>query len=153
MKLKLLLGLCLLTVANVVWAQSTHWTVNVDDIDIKEFITDIATLTKRTIIVEPRVSGNVTVSSDQQLSLDGVWAVFRAVMRAHGFEVVESDGVYMVISTAVARTFGDTRQGLPDADGNQLVTELVALTHVSSLEIVKLARNISPNYGHSSGNF
>lgn len=128
--------------------QQDSWTINFKNADISQFIDEIATMTGRTIVLEPRVAGSVTVSSDQPLDSNGVWNVFRAVMRAHSFEVVQTDGIYTVISTAIARTFGGTREGLsPDRD-NQLVTEVVHLTHVSSVEIVKLARNISPNYGH-----
>lgn len=134
--------------AQLALGQQDSWTINFKNADISQFVDEIATMTGRTIVLEPRVAGSVTVSSDQPLDSSGVWNVFRAVMRAHSFEVVQTDGIYTVISTAIARTFGGTREGLsPDGD-NQLVTEVVHLTHVSSVEIVKLARNISPNYGH-----
>lgn len=128
--------------------QQDRWTVNFQNADISQFVDEIATMTERTIVLEPRVAGSVTVSSDQQLDMEGVWNVFRVVMRAHGFEVVQSDGVYTVVSTAIARTFGGAREGLSEEGENQLVTEVVHLIHVPSVEIVKLARNISPNYGH-----
>ncbi len=142
-----LIALASLTV-QIVAAQNDNWTINVDNVDIKQFIADIARITGRTIVIEPRVSGNVTVSSDQSLSVDGVWMVFRSVMRAHSFEIIENEGIYTVVSTAIARTFGGARSELEDSLDNRLVTKLVRLTHIDSVEMVKLARNISPNYGH-----
>ena len=129
-------------------AQQDRWVINVKNVEIRQFIDEIAKITGKTIISEPRVAGNVTVSSDQNLDQEGVWAVFRAVVRAHGYEVVSSNGVHTVVTSAIARTFGDTREGLPSDDGNQLVTEVIHLTHVPSVEIIKLARNISPSFGH-----
>lgn len=145
---RFLLPAFFLLFTQLAFGQQDSWTINFKNADITQFIDEIASMTGRTIVIEPRVAGSVTVSSDQQLDSDGVWSVFRAVMRAHGFEVVQTDGIYSVISTAIARTFGGTREGLSAERDNQLVTEVVHLTHVSSVEIVKLARNISPNYGH-----
>ena len=146
--IRFLLPAFFLLLTHLALGQQDSWTINFKNADITQFIDEIASMTGRTIVIEPRVAGSVTVSSDQQLDSDGVWSVFRAVMRAHGFEVVQTDGIYSVISTAIARTFGGTREGLSAERDNQLVTEVVHLTHVSSVEIVKLARNISPNYGH-----
>lgn len=146
--IRFLLPAFFLLLTQLALGQQDSWTINFKNADITQFIDEIASMTGRTIVIEPRVAGSVTVSSDQQLDSDGVWSVFRAVMRAHGFEVVQTDGIYSVISTAIARTFGGTREGLSSERDNQLVTEVVHLTHVSSVEIVKLARNISPNYGH-----
>ena len=42
--------------------------ITMQDVDIRSFINDVATVTGNTFIVDPRVQGRVTISSEQSLS-------------------------------------------------------------------------------------
>jgi len=65
--------------------------------DIRSFINDVSIVTGKTFLVDPRVQGNVTISSEQTLSPAEVFEVFKNVMRVHGYTVVRTPtGEYRV---------------------------------------------------------
>ena len=59
----------------IVHAQET-FILNYEDVDIKKVTQDIANFSKKTIILDPRVKGKVTIFSNSLLSSDEVWDVY-----------------------------------------------------------------------------
>ncbi len=92
----LMLGaaLCLLPATNAL-AQNTH-VISLQEADIRDFIDDVAVVTGRTILVDPRVQGKVTISSEQTLSSREVFEVFKEVLRVHGYTLVRIPDGYRV---------------------------------------------------------
>ena len=68
------------------WAQAGQ-TLNVQGADIRAFIQDVARSTGRTFIVDPAVTGTVTVTSDRPLSRAQLFEVFLSTLRANGLVV------------------------------------------------------------------
>ena len=50
--------------------------LNYEDVDIKKVTQDIANFSRKTIILDPRVKGKVTIFSNSSLSSDEVWDVY-----------------------------------------------------------------------------
>jgi general secretion pathway protein D len=72
-------------------------TLNVQGADIRAFIQDVARLTGRTFIVDPAVSGTVTVTSDRPLSRAQLFEVFLSTLRANGLVVTPTaSGAYRI---------------------------------------------------------
>ncbi|MFN3352355.1 MAG: type II secretion system protein GspD, partial [Brevundimonas sp.] len=70
-------------------------TLNVQGADIRAFIQDIARSTGRTFIVDPAVTGTVTVTSDRALTRNELFEVFLSTLRANGLVVTPtSSGAY-----------------------------------------------------------
>ncbi|MDP3658248.1 MAG: type II secretion system secretin GspD [Brevundimonas sp.] len=84
--------------ATPVLAQSgERQTLNVQGADIRAFIQDVARSTGRTFIVDPAVSGAVTVTSDRALSRAQLFEVFLSTLRANGLVVTPtSSGAYRI---------------------------------------------------------
>lgn len=61
--------------------------ITMQQADIRQFISDVSTVTGRTFIVDPRVSGKVTINSEKSLNDAEVFSVFKEVMRVHGYTV------------------------------------------------------------------
>ena len=49
--------------------------INLRDADIKVFISDMAGVTNKTFVVDPRVKGSVTVASEIDLSIDEAYKI------------------------------------------------------------------------------
>lgn len=72
-------------------------TLNVQGADIRAFIQDVARTTGRTFIVDPAVTGNVTVTSQRALSRSELFEVFLSTLRANGLVVTPtSSGAYRI---------------------------------------------------------
>jgi len=66
-------------------AQAQSHQITMQQADIRAFIDDVSMVTGKTFLVDPRVQGKVTISSDESLSKGEVFEVFKDVMRVHGF--------------------------------------------------------------------
>ena len=86
-----------LLAAPAVAQDGARQTLNVQGADIRAFIQDVARTTGRTFIVDPAVTGNVTVTSQRALNRTELFEVFLSTLRANGLVVTPtSSGAYRI---------------------------------------------------------
>ena len=68
----LLIYFLLIGSVNNVLSQET-FILNYEDVDIKKVTQDIAQFSKKTIILDPRVKGRITIYSNANLNREQVW--------------------------------------------------------------------------------
>jgi general secretion pathway protein D len=126
-------------------------TLNFVNADIEAVARTMATITGRNVVVDPRVKGQITLSTDRPVPPSTAYNQFIAALRLQGFTVVDSAGLDKVVPEADAKlqsgavniTDGDG-VGLPQ--GNQIVTQIFRLNHESANSLVPVLRPlISPN--------
>jgi len=124
-------------------SQNGH-VLNFKDTEIRSLITAVADMTGKNMIVDPQVTGRVTVISSQALSRDEVYDMFLSILRVHGYSAVEEGSVVRILPDANARQ--DGRVSLDDGSsrGDQPVTRIIALEHIQAAEISQLLRSLLP---------
>ena len=129
---------CLL--ATPTWPDAQTWKINLKNADIREFITQVSTITGKTFVVDPRVKGNVTVVSDRNLDTDAVYALFLSVLRVHGFGASRTGDVVRIVQSATVKQSGAP---VNDDDGSlseEVVTRVISARNVAAAELVKILR-------------
>lgn len=135
-------------VAGAAVAQST-WVVNGADMPMQEFVNQVAEMTGKTIILDPRQqNAKVTVFSNTELDADGVYELFLTVLKVHNLGAVENNGVVEVLQNTTVKQSGTDSVNLDDAASSQLVTRVIPLAHVEASEIVKTIRPLMPQAAH-----
>ena len=130
-------------------AFSGQWKVNIKDAEIDAFISQIADITGKSFIVDPRVKGRVTVISKASMDDAAVYQLFLSVLNVHGFVAVETvDGAIKVIPNATSKQEG-TGSGL--RKGDSFITEVIQLKSATVAEVVPVLRPLVPQYGHLAG--
>lgn len=126
------------------------WIINGSDMPLAEFIAEVAAITGKTIVLEPRArqSQTVTVMSNVALDADGVYALFLTVLRVHGLGASETDGVVSVVQQVAIRQSGGPVSRDDEQPPDVLVTQVVALDHIQSTEVLKMLRPLIPQAGH-----
>ena len=71
--------------------------LNYEDVDIKKVTQDIAQFSKKTIILDPRVKGKITIYSNANLNRDQVWDVYLRTIQVNGFGAISEDGFLRVV--------------------------------------------------------
>ena len=142
-RLTCLIAVIALSLPCMARAEEGH-VLNFKDADIRALITAVADMTGRNIIIDPQVSGRVTVASTQALQPDEVWAVFQSILRVHGYTAVSDEHVVRILPDVGARQ--DGRVPLDDmrAAGDEPVTRIIALEHVRAAEASQLLRSLLP---------
>ncbi|MCR9277482.1 MAG: type II secretion system secretin GspD [Pseudomonadaceae bacterium] len=129
-------------------ASAQEWTINIKNADIHEFVQQVAEITGRTFVIDPRLKGNVTVVSKTPLDGDGVYALFLSVLRVHNFTATESGGVVRIQQQATGKQSPGASGALDNVPPEELVTRVIPAQNVPSDELVKILRPLIPQYGH-----
>ena len=110
-------------------------TLNVQGADIRAFIQDVARSTGRTFIVDPAVTGTVTVTSDRPLSRAQLFEVFLSTLRANGLVVTPtSSGAYRISPAQGAA------QGPATVGSERFATEVFQLRNIDAASAAETIR-------------
>ena len=137
---------CLLTTPT--WSEAQTWKINLKNADIREFITQVSTITETTFVVDPRVKGNVTVVSDRKLDTEAVYALFLSVLRVHGFGASRTGDVVRIVQSATVKQSGAPVNDDGGSLSEQVVTRVISARNVAAADLVKILRPLIPQYGH-----
>ncbi|MGQ2989836.1 type II secretion system secretin GspD [Brevundimonas sp.] len=116
-------------------AQEARQTLNVQGADIRAFIQDVARSTGRTFIVDPAVTGTVTVTSDRPLNRTQMFEVFLSTLRANGLVVTPtSSGAYRISPAQGAA------QGPATVGTERFTTEVFNLRNIDAASAAETIR-------------
>ena len=114
---------------------ATRQTLNVQGADIRAFIQDVARMTGRTFIVDPAVSGTVTVTSERALSRSELFEVFLSTLRANGLVVTRTGSGAYRISPAQGAAQGPATVG-----SERFSTEVFQLRNIDAASAAETIR-------------
>ncbi|KQN81447.1 type II secretion system protein GspD [Sphingomonas sp. Leaf67] len=125
--------------------QAADVVVNMRGVEIADVADQISRITGRTLILDPTVKGQVTVTSAEPLSPAGVWELFQSVLRANGFAAVRSGSAWRIIPQANAVRDGGVRgRGV---GGQELTTRMVRLSNVPPADAARIVRPLVASFG------
>ena len=142
--IKKVLIIFLLISVNNISAQDT-FILNYEDVDIKKVTQDIAQFSKKTIILDPRVKGKITIYSNANLNRDQVWNVYLRTIQVNGFSTISEDGFLRVIPENEA-----TRDKTIDSSMGDFETAVIPLNNRSTEEILPMIKPITGRQAHLS---
>ena len=87
-------------------ALAETWKVNLQEADIKGFINEVATITGKNFVPDPRINGNITVISQRAMTEAEVYDLFLSVMRVNGITAIERNGLVELLPDNVAKQSG-----------------------------------------------
>ncbi|KXU89740.1 type II secretion system protein GspD [Paraburkholderia monticola] len=139
-----------LLVAGLITAQTAQAevTLNFVNADIDQVAKAIGAATGKTIIVDPRVKGQLNLVSENAVPEDQALKTLQSALRMQGFALVQDHGVLKVVPEADAKLQGvPTYVGnAPTARGDQVVTQVFTLRNESANNLLPVLRPlISPN--------
>jgi general secretion pathway protein D len=133
--------------AQQAWAQSgsarsrAPVTVNFVNADIEAVSRAFSAMLARSIVVDPRVKGTITVYSEQPQSVVEAYANYVTALRGLGFAVVESGGLLKVVPEADAKLqTGTVSVGEVPMRGDQVITQIFPLRFENPNNLVAVLR-------------
>ena len=126
-------------------AQGEHL-ITMQEANIRAFIDDVSAVTGKTFLVDPRVQGKVTISSERMLNPGEVFEVFKDVMRVHGYTVTRTaTGEYRV--TLLQGSAQDAPFTTSNGINGRFSTAVIKLDHVDAAEVAKLIKPVMHSQG------
>lgn len=125
------------------------WTVNIRNADIQAFISQVADMTGRNFVIDPRVRArDVTVISEKPLSSEEVYDLFLAVLQVHGYAAVPSGNVTKIVPNTTAKQSNLPLTQRDEGEQEALITRVITVENSPVEELVPVLRPLVPQYGH-----
>lgn len=145
------LVLASVTAAGWTRAEEQNWQVNLKDADISAFIGQIADITGKSFVIDPRVKGKITVISTESMDQEAVYELFLSVLEVHGYAAVPAGDVVMVVQQNSVKQKGrDLEEEIRDNSG-ELLTKVLPIKNTPALDLVPILRPLVAKYGHLAG--
>ncbi len=139
--------------------------LNFVNADIEAVARTLASLLDKNIVVDPKVHGTLSLSTEKPVSTQEAWNLFLATLRLQAFSVVEVNGLFKVIPEADAKLQGGavalsprgpSSSASPQApnsiasntgnNSGQVLTQIFRLEHENANNLIPVLRPlISPN--------
>ncbi|MEJ2257973.1 MAG: secretin N-terminal domain-containing protein, partial [Woeseiaceae bacterium] len=130
------------------WAQQPAATLNWKDADIRQVVEAVSAVTGKNFILDPRVTGRVTLLSPTPLGPDALYEAFLSILQVHGYVAIDSGDIIKIIPDATARQFPSAMGTSGAAGPDDLATQVVQLRNVGATQLVPILRPLIPQYGH-----
>ena len=119
--------------------------LNYEDVDIKKVTQDIAQFSKKTIILDPRVKGRITIYSNANLNRNQVWDVYLRTIQVNGFSSIAEDGFVRIVPENEA-----TRDSNKSLSQSSIETKIFTLKNRAAGEILSQIKPITGRQSHLS---
>lgn len=123
-------------------------TLNMQDADIGALIETVSYITGKNFIVDPRVTGKITIVSSVPTEPEKLYDLFLSVLRVYGFAAIESGNVVKIIPDANAKFENTTEFGDISVINDESSTLLIRMENVSAVEMVPILRPLLPQTAH-----
>ncbi len=127
------------------------WQINLKDADIEAFISQVADITGRSFVLDPRVKGKVSVLSSEPMNQEGVYELFLSVLQIHGLAAVPAGDVTLVIQQNDVKQAGRSLEERAAVDSQELLTKVIMIKNTPALDLVPILRPLVAKYGHLAG--
>ena len=133
-------------------AWSAEFSASFKGTDIQEFINTVSKNLNKTVIIDPSVSGTITVRSYDMMNEEQYYQFFLSVLDVYGFTVIPMDNnVLKIIRSKDAKSTSmplatDARPGI----GDEVVTRVVPVNNVAARDLAPLLRQLNDNAGAGS---
>lgn len=126
--------------------------LNLRDADIRAFIQDAARVTGRNFIIDPRVTGKVSVVSDRELSRSEYFELFLSTLRANNLVAVPMTGGALRIQPIDGAATLPSRIGSSGVSANQFVTDIIRLRSIDATVALDSLRPLVSPQGSVTAN-
>ncbi|MFP8834664.1 type II secretion system secretin GspD [Hydrogenophaga sp. XSHU_21] len=122
-------------------------TLNFANAEIEAVARTMATITGRSVVVDPRVRGTINLATDRPVPPAAALNQFAAALRLQGFALVDTGGLYKIVPEADAKLQGNVvnagaASALPSS--NLVVTQIFRLNHENANNLVPVLRPLIP---------
>lgn len=142
--------LILLFLSGFAQAQDS-WQINLKEADIGAFISQVADITGKSFVVDPRVKGKVNVLSSEAMDKEGVYELFLSVLEVQGYAAVPAGDVVLIVQQNDVKQAGRDLDEQVPVSSQELLTKVIMIKNTPALDLVPILRPLVAKYGHLAG--
>lgn len=133
-----LLMLCLLFNQLVIAENQMH-TLNLQDTEIRLLVETISDITGKNFVIDPEVTGKITVISGQPVSEDKIYDLFLSILSVNGFTTETQGDTIKIIPINKSNPLSGLTSNHPD----QLMTKIFRIQHIPVEEVMNMLKSMN----------
>ena len=138
----------LFIVCHVAWAEKDEFSLNFKDVDIRALIETVADATGKNFVVDPRITGNISVVTSTPMRAAQVYDVFLSILKVHGYSAIPNGNIIKIVPNVGAKQDGEPGELRADSkNGDEQQTRIVQVQHVDANQVVQTLMPLMPQYG------
>ncbi|WP_447762930.1 type II secretion system secretin GspD [Pseudomonas reinekei] len=134
-----LVALTTATLPHALQAAEEQWQLAMNNAELRDIVEEVSSILGTTVVLDPRVTGRITVMSHQALDREGVRRLFYSVLDAHNFTVIDEGDRILITPVTEAKTRAGSGAA-KNATASQFVTRVIELNTSSAADIAGLVR-------------
>ncbi|MCV2401452.1 type II secretion system secretin GspD [Marinomonas sp. C2222] len=127
---------------------SPTWTINHKSVDIRAFLNQVSSITGKTFIIDPNVTGKISILSDKSLDKEGVIQLFFSVLSVHGYTAIQTESGIKILPENKAKSNGIYFDEEGKVTGSILITQIIPIQNAVASDLVPILRPLIPSFGH-----
>ncbi|MGC5704339.1 type II secretion system secretin GspD [Pseudomonas sp. NFXW11] len=118
-----------------------QWTLNMKDAELRDLVNEVGQITGKTMILDPRLNGKVTVQSSTAMDQKGIYSLFLSALRSQGYAAMDQGDRVLILPVAEAKTKAHAK---PSGVSEEIVTQVIELHNANASEVVAAVRPLVP---------
>lgn len=114
-----------------------QWILNMKDAELRDLVNEVGQITGKTMILDPRLNGKVTVQSTTAMDQKGIYSLFLTALRSQGYVAMDQGDRVLILPVAEAKTKAHV-----EASGasEEFVTQVIELHNANASEVAAAVR-------------
>lgn len=129
--------------------------VNLEDVDLKEFIRTMSVLLEKNFVVDSKMKGTVSIISPEPVSREMAFSILESVLDVNGLQMVKaSQGgeIYKIVQSVLSKTEGlDTTVGLSvdkTLPSDKMITQVIPVRYIAARDILTMFQPLVSKQGY-----
>ena len=136
---RLLAVICGLLLIQSVSAEEHMHTLNLQDTEIRLLVETISDITGKNFVIDPEVTGKITVISGQPVPEDKIYDLFLSILSVNGFTTETQGDTIKIIPIAKSNPLSGLTSDHPD----QLMTKIFRIQHIPVEEVMQMLKSMN----------
>ncbi len=124
---------------------------NLRNADIRAVIGEVSRITKKNFVIDPRVSGKISIVSSTPISDRELYAVFLSMLQVSGYAAITTGNLTKILPNMDARTTSGSlsNQGRPP-NADDMMVQVIPVQYVPAEQLVPVLRPLMPQWSSVS---
>lgn len=124
---------------------------HLEQADITSVIAQVSELTDKSFIIDPRVTGKITVISHKALSKEEIYQVFLSALQTLGYAAVPSGNAIKIIPNMNANTQATmVSDPAHPGKGAEMAVRVITIHNATAAQMIPILRPLLPQWSHVS---
>lgn len=124
---------------------------NLEDADILSIINEVSLETGKNFVVDPRVTGKISLISSKPIKAGEVYQVFLSILELLGYSAIPSGNVVKIVPNMESGEVpGHIATNRSPGQGDEVVVRVVPLENISATQLLPVIRPMLPQWSNIS---